>query len=378
MVVISRFSIFKEMKISVNKLLTMLRFIFHTVWFLSPILALHLFTYTYYVTDQADLLKLGYIIDLYPHYHELFNREYQHKILYREVSEQPQQKDFTVLTIGDSFSELDGCGYKNYLAQNKGISVLHINRSISDNQIQTLYSLLNGDLFDRYHFQFVILENIERHITENIEGFDPNRTLTYSEMMEMNKDRKTSPAVAYPFLSDRVLKFPYYAVQYFVHPTFFFNEKVYKTALSKPVFSVGSTTLLFYHKDFTCLQRNNNIENVQALNKVLNDLNERLKQKGIQLIFLPAPDKYDLYYDYIIDQSLFARPLFFEHFDKMDKQYICIDSKKILSEAVKKRKDIYYYDDTHWSPWAAQLMATAIQQHIQVHQKHTPLVTYQK
>ena len=355
----------------------MSKFILRAAWFLCPIIALHLFTFKYYVTDKADLLKIGYIIDLYPHYHDLFEKEYQNKIRYTEISEQPEEKTYTVLTIGDSFSELEGCGYKNYLAQNNGITLLHINRTLSNNQIQTLYSLLNGDLFEQYHFKFVILQNIERHFIDNTEYVDPNKQLSCGEMMELYKIKHTPTDDSYKFPSDRVLKFPYYTVQYYLQKSFLFNEKVYKAPLCCRLFSVDSKELLFYEKDLRAVVKNNKLENVHQLNNILNDLNDRLNKKGIKLIVLPAPDKYDAYYDYIVDKHLFPRPLFFEHFRTVSKKYICIDSKTILCEAIRHKKDIYYYDDTHWSPWAARFVADAIHQQIVLHQE-TPSQDLQK
>ena len=345
-------------------------FLINTAWFLSPIIVLHLFTFKYYVTDKADLLKLGYIIDLYPNYHDLFQKESENKIMYSEISEQPQEKTFTALTIGDSFSELEGCGYKNYLAQNDGINILHIDRSISNYQIPTLYRLLNGDLFEKYHFKFVILQNIERHYIGNLDHVDPGKKLNCHEMLELSKVKEPSQNTTYKFPSDRVLKFPYYTAQYYLQNTYLMN-RVYMTTLSTHLFSVDSKKLLVYDKDLSAIPSNNNPDNVKNLNNHLNNLNDLLNKKGIQLIVLPSPDKYDIYYDYIVDKHLFPKPLFFEHLNKLPKNYIYIDSKKILSEAVKQKKDIYYYDDTHWSPWAAQLVSKEIHQQMILHQDST-------
>lgn len=46
--------------------------------------------------------------------------------------------------------------------------------------------------------------------------------------------------------------------------------------------------------------------------------------------------------------------------DKMPKKYLYVNSKQILSDAIIKQKDVYFYDDTHWSPWASKLIANEI------------------
>jgi len=40
------------------------------------------------------------------------------------------------------------------------------------------------------------------------------------------------------------------------------------------------------------------------LNDILNNLSYRLKEININLIFLPSPDKYDIYYNYIYNNNL--------------------------------------------------------------------------
>ena len=45
----------------------------------------------------------------------------------------------------------------------------------------------------------------------------------------------------------------------------------------------------------------------------------------------------------------------------MTKSYSYINSKKLLQEKLKGKNDIYFYDDTHWSPWASKVLATELQ-----------------
>ena len=66
------------------------------------------------------------------------------------------------------------------------------------------------------------------------------------------------------------------------------------------------------------------------MNNELNTLAKRLKERGIKLIVLPCPDKLDYYYDDIANK--YTKPLFFETMRSLDKDYIYIDSKKILKE----------------------------------------------
>jgi len=79
-----------------------------------------------------------------------------------------------------------------------------------------------------------------------------------------------------------------------------------------------------------------------------------------QLIFLPVPDKYDFYYEYIKNKSKYIKPLFFDHRKRLNKKFIYIDSKNILAQYKDVYKDIYFYDDTHWTNIASNIIANDI------------------
>jgi hypothetical protein len=348
----------------------MKKFIMKTLWFVVPILLLHLFTFVYYSTAESpDLLRLGYIIDLYPNYCKTaFPKTLEQKINYTLVSEKPIRRKFKVMTIGDSFSEQFGYGYKNYLSKNEASKVLHLDRFLANNQIETLYQLAQGDFFEQYEVEYVILQNIERNFITNIEGINLKKKLTFDEINHLiaKKPQNEKAPASYKFPSNTVLKFPYYTLQNYSKETYLFEGTVYKTALSRNFFSVNNQELLFYYNDVVSAKKNNIKDNVRKLNRILNDLNDLLKKKNVTLIVLPAPDKYDLYYDYIVDKSKLPKPLFFEHLKKMSKNYIYVDSKSVLSAALahNRQKDIYFYNDTHWSPWASQLIASSIEKTI--------------
>ena len=90
-----------------------------------------------------------------------------------------------------------------------------------------------------------------------------------------------------------------------------------------------------------------------------------LKERGVKLIGLPSTDKLDFYDDDIINKNQYPKPLFFETMRSLDKNYIYIDSKKILKENTSNIKDVYFYDDTHWSPVASKIIADKIKSEIE-------------
>ena len=63
-------------------------------------------------------------------------------------------------------------------------------------------------------------------------------------------------------------------------------------------------------------------------------------------------DKYDLYYDHILDKK-YGKSRFFELLREENKRYLFVDTKKILNRLIKSAvKDVYFSDDTHMSTMA--------------------------
>ena len=106
--------------------------------------------------------------------------------------------------------------------------------------------------------------------------------------------------------------------------------------------------LLFFSGD---LDNTNFTKNsIQDLNNNLNKISNILIQKNIKLVFMPNVNKYNLYSKYIIDQKKYPKSNFFEQMRLQNKNFIFIDTKKILTNLLDKGfKNVYFPDDTHWS-----------------------------
>lgn len=346
----------------------MKRFILKTLWFVLPYTSLFLLMIKFYSIDKGDLLRIGYIIDLFPSYRQHFKDEFETPIRYTAISEKSDQKKFEILAIGDSFSEQSSFGYKNLLAQNTDL--LYIDRflSIADNPIQTLYALINGDFFDEYKVNYVILQSAERAFTVRVNDIDKNRIINIHDIFDQIENHNGSPKLPrYNFFSNQVFMFLYNSFQYFTKADYCFESLVCKTQMNRSdLFSINTNSLLFYIGDLHDLNANNDLQKVKQLNRFLNKLSELLQKKQIKLIVLPAPDKYSIYYKYIVSKDKYEKPLFFQHLEKEIKDYIYIESDKILKNAIENDNDIYFFDDSHWSPKAAKIVSSEILKEIQV------------
>ena len=344
--------------------LTMKNFIVKTSLFSLPIILLSLFTFLFYSTNKGDLKRIGYVINI-GNYRSIFKKELEQTDRLNKVSEinLDVSKKYTVLTIGDSFTGQIGYGYKNYLDQKEDISVLYFNRFLAGNPLEATFSILNGDLLDKIKVDYLILQSVERKFLLRAISSKLDKKITINsiktQIQQHNDTLKFFKSKNIPF-GNRIVKFPLQNVKYFFDDNGFDSE-TYIVKTKQNLFSVNNNNLLFLNQDVDNLIVNNNPNNSIKLNELLNDLSNKLRAKDIKLIVLPCPDKYDLYYNYIIDNKKYPRPLFFENFEKLPKTYLYINSKKILKEQMKYQKDIYFYDDTHWSPRASKIIANELE-----------------
>ncbi len=338
----------------------MKKLITKTLYFVIPVFCLFCFTKFFYNEKASpDLLRLGYIPYMDKDYSHVFDH-YSKEIKYSVLSK-TKPRAFDVMTIGDSFSEQGAGGYNNILA--KDVSVLHVDRSISRNPIQTLMDMSNGDFFDHYPVRYVVLENVERHVIDNTRKINFDQRFDRSDIDSIVQSPKAKGEnIGYRFFSKVTITFPFYHFpRFFSEKNYLSNDKVYNYDLtSDTLFSNQSNKLLFYNLDVTSLERTNDKEKCQQSNDVINQLADKLRAKGIELIFIPAPNKMDVYYDFIEEKAQFTKPLFYDHFRTFEKRYHYIDALSILQDLMKVKKDVYYFDDTHWSPYAAEAIAGEI------------------
>jgi hypothetical protein len=158
------------------------------------------------------------------------------------------------------------------------------------------------------------------------------------------------------FINTANYKAPYYALMY--HFNNHANKDVYKFDLNESFFSVvKDRQLLVYHEDIDHISDFND-ENIQKINAALNTLAEKLKTLNITLYYMPAIDKYDLYYDYIIHKEKYPANPLFEKLQKEPKEYIFINTKQLFREQLQKNtKDLYFADDTHWNHKASEVIS---------------------
>jgi hypothetical protein len=281
------------------------------------------------------------------------------------------------ITIGDSFSNGGGGGknhfYQDYIASINDLKVLNICRHRDLDPVTTVSILLNSGFFDRFKTHYVLIS-----LTERGSGDELTRPLDFNKKMSLEELQRLKTIEYYSkqpdvyskqpdveFLNDGNPKFVFYTLFYhFSDYSFLGERRIWK--LNKPMFTVKNSDKLLSIK----YKRIVNENDVKVINDNLNNLSDRLKTKGITLVYMPIVDKLNLYGKFLIDKSyskssffeylrvlperyIYSKSSFFEYLRVLPKRYIFIDTKAILLEELEKgEKDIFYADDTHWS-WKA-------------------------
>lgn len=341
----------------------MKRFIsFSLGYFVLPFVILYAFNILFYNKDEGDLVRLGFLYSN-PTPRSSINEQFQQKITYDTLSgiDLFENHSYDILTIGDSFSEGHEFGYKNYLSK-KDLSILHLDRFITgDNPNQKLIELLNSPFFENVKVKYVILQNVEREFNNRLKQLDYTKHQNLDSLSQQIRNyKRVKPDYSNDFFSQALFKIPLTNILYNFHPKPL-ESNTYKVKLNtNNLFTNSVSNLLFYQTDLDRIQDKNNNFLIKHSVSQLNHINLILSKKKIKLIVLVSPDKYDLYYDFLTKKNQFVKPLFFSRYNKIEKNYVDVNAYEILTNKTSVIKDLYYYDDTHWSPKGSKIVAEEI------------------
>jgi len=330
--------------------------LFYTVIAVFIILnAIIWFTWTKGITSPksagGDLLRIGYIYGFVAPRTQAgaFSR---HHLEIRDYTQQPVD----MITLGDSFSI---GSYQDHLASSLDISILNIptQKGSSFYPVPMLARLINSGYLDRVKPKYLLLQTAEREAVGRLaDRFSLTDSATIEELeKEFNRHginpEPLDPDRSLHFINNGNWKFIANNIQYR------FRDKAYKSEvvisqLRQPLFSTKRGDMLIFHRQDITAVRKAGPESIAAMNDNLNQLADVLSKKGINLVFMPAPDKLTMYEPYLKKRS-YPKSIFFEELRKLPKRYTFIDTKQILSrELAAGVLDLYHQDDTHWS-WKA-------------------------
>ena len=311
--------------------------------------------------NSGDLMRLG-LINSGPEYTDSIRAGLLPQVYYGGLDDDHLLRHDTcdVLVIGDSFSHGGGVGkqgdYVNYLAHDSGLKVVVFTPQdpTLSSPVQVAYDILNLGIIDSINVRNLVVQEVERYLVSRHNGFvTTNTAIPRLEKTETETDAPAPKQDVSPLL--RVKDFLFYHL--------FGANPIFKVKLSRPVFGGEQPDQLYFYRedvemgfDVTSNSREKIIDSYQ---KVI----ELARARGVNLIFLVACDKYDLYQDYIIDNPYPAKTLNEDLQQWMPRQDLdCfVFSKRVLLPYVEQGvKDVYLFNDTHWSPASSRLIAAEI------------------
>ncbi|WP_242133233.1 alginate O-acetyltransferase AlgX-related protein [Aestuariivivens marinum] len=342
----------------------MKRFLNVLVLFCLPFVLFFVYGMFGYEKSGGDLNRLGKI-SISEHYRDtLLANDTLPKLWtnFSEIDRNLEKGPIDVLIIGDSFSNQGTISYYNFLASIITLNVFNFDYNAFNlgdyyNPIQLLFGIKNSGLIEEIKPKCIVLEIVERNVIEHFRNLDHNLQIDKAEL----KDRLYSPVIeplAFPvrtFFNDIVLYYRYgFFYKFNDHA---YESQVYKLAMSDTLFSSGIDDLIFFEKDLINMHNTITEQNIELFNDGMNMLNKELESIGINLIVLVCPDKYDMYQDYIVNNRHPKNP-FFDILRSKNKTYDFIDTKTLFMPYLEKGiKDLYFADDTHWSPIASKIVA---------------------
>lgn len=307
------------------------------------------FIYSFYASfSTGDLSRIGYI-NIPRGYRKSVQKDQPETGKKHITFEEIDNKPVDVIVIGDSFT--DNNFFNDYFADKVGGRHLYLNKFSTERSLNTIAILANSGFLRKLKPKYLVIEIVERDCY--VDKFNSEQSVTINEINNFyraiadNKRKNERPNLA-KFLNRFHYKFWFFAITYNLSENAFLSKVIYKK-LNKDSFSVYSDKLYFLEEDLQSLELVNREDSVKDLNNKLNILSEKLKKEGITLVFIPAPNKYTIYQDRIINLT-HPKSEFFQKFAKMHKKYVYIDSYKIIKEELENGvPDLYYLEDSHWS-----------------------------
>ena len=290
--------------------------------------------------------------------------------------------DSSILTIGDSFSQMGKWGYQNRLAELYPNHIVYFftytlgsvpGDAVTNNYQCFIDKLINDEPLPR----IVILECVEREIARRLNDlkfyprtkaettaaeptFDTNSIPQAGEVKQ--KNWLTQLSENKEELKKKICNTPEY-----VRKHLNIDNPVKHLKLRDGLFScIGSENDLYFVRD----DLNEVSEEIREGSKLkLDSLLSLTEQKGIQFVLLVASDKYDLYKDFTVNDTYRGSGQL-AIFEQYNSNLRFLNCKELLYPHIEKgEKDIYKCDDTHWSPIASRYVAEEIKRRLDLLEK---------
>jgi len=261
-----------------------------------------------------------------------------------------------VLTIGDSFSQQKHNGYQNFLAHRLGERVTNyvLCPAEGDTPEQSAVDMLNSGFFDDCPgIEYVVIETVEREFVDRLNNLDFNRRADRlpGEASSSGGGTRSDDGLG---VFRRMIR---QGIDWIKLSLGLETSPVCVVDLTKECFTVpdGESRLYFYKDDLACLSATDDELSAAASN--LKVLHSMFAGKGIKMIFMLAPDKYELY-QHLAVGGVYPRRMLGRQLSALDTLGFVVNPLPELTRSLDMgEKDLYMANDTHWSSRGAEIAA---------------------
>ena len=342
-----------------KKFLTIISYTVLPVWLALVGLA----TYLWVTNDNSgDLMRLG-LIDGGADYTDSISELALPEVYYLKQDNDSLLRLDTcdVVVVGDSFSHGGGVGkpgdYVNYLAHESGRKVVVFTPPQDpafDNPMQLAFALLNQGVIDSTNCTNLVVQEVERYLVDRHCKFVTDHMSIPRPVIDLQDDNGDE---------DKSKDYsPLLRVKDYIFYRFLGANPIYTAQLSRPLFSGGEPNKLYFYNDDVNLGIDVNEAQRERVVACFETVIEAARLQGVNLIILIAADKYDMYQDFIVENPYPAKTLNEDIAQWMpDSRDYLLFSKDVLHPLLQQGiKDVYLYNDTHWSPASSHLIAGEI------------------
>lgn len=322
----------------------MKRFVLKVLLFSMPILVPGIFYFVLFLTreNSGDIGSMAKIF---------FEKGYHNKLdidpdplFAQDIEIQDLPDSSTILCFGDSFSAQRPFPYLQPLGEycNKKITNVLYNVDISPEDA-ALGFLANAPQAKMP--KIIIVESIERSVAARLFWIDTSYPLSMEQIQKGKKHRSGTPKKS--FCKELTLFYKF---------RLGWDNKIVSVKLNKPCFSSkGNECKLYSYYEDTIHYSKEFIDS--AANKLC-QLRRIAQKRNIELIYIAVPNKSTLYAPYSDNRNKYFT---IEDNPAFDTLPFYFNPIKILRELDEKgEKDIYYSDDTHWTPKTAKTVGEAL------------------
>lgn len=259
-----------------------------------------------------------------------------------------------ILVFGDSFSHFKKYGYSQVIGETFDVDIQDISTTSSPEQSFIQYAK-NG-LIPRG--TIVIIESVERNFVGRLkaikldENYIPKIRGEQVLMSDMEESPRVSLSSALNYIRRR-LGIKQYVLSYSTTVDLFSHSSFHNK-----LFIFNSQNRWDYDGDLLFLDDEN--MDYSAIYENLYTLYSIAESHQIHLVYLVAADKYDVYEPFITSNHPTNPTL-----NDLPTESWIINTKPLLQEAAYNGiKDVYYINDTHWSPIGAKIVGEEVAKRI--------------